>query len=84
MGDPSHVPELDHHVPAGLVHRLGDGFPALHLGLGVEAGRVLIAMALNGNRRAFRNDEAGARPRARHVAGDGAVARQGGHHDAVG
>src|SRR5271168_902226 len=93
MGDAADMPELHEDAPAALVHAVGDLFPARDLLLGIDAGRVLIALALLRNLSGLGDQEAGGgaltvivdRERARHHAGrHRAVARQWRHDKAVG
>ncbi len=92
MRDASDMPELDEDAAAALMHAIGDLAPARHLLLRVDAGGVLIALALLRNLARLGHQQAGGgalpvifdRQRARHQACDRAVARQGRHHQAVG
>src|ERR1700722_11019875 len=44
--DAANMPELDEDVPAALMHAVRDFLPAFDLLLRIDAGRVLIALAL--------------------------------------
>src|SRR5665213_743025 len=86
------MPELDEDPSAALVDAVRHPAPAGDLLLRVDAGGVLITLALLRNLARLGNQEArgGALAvifhgeRARHLAGDRAVARQRRHHEAVG
>ena len=91
--DAADMPELDEDAAAALVHAIGDLAPARDLFLRIDAGRVLIALALLRDLARFGDQQArrGAlavildRQRARHHAGrDRAVAGQRRHHETVG
>src|SRR5437763_4886031 len=86
------MPDLDKDTPAALMHAVGDFSPARDLLFRIDAGRILIALALLRDLAGFGYQEPGRgalsvvfdRQRARHHAGrDGAVARQRRHHEAV-
>src|SRR5262249_26289306 len=87
------MPDLDEDASAAFMDAIGDLAPGLDLLLGIDAGGVLIALALLRDLARFGDQEscAGAlavivdRERARHHAGrDRAVARQRRHHEAIG
>ena len=90
--DAADMPDLDEDAPALFVHAVGHLAPAGDLLLRIDAGRILIALALLRNLAGFRDQEAcrGALPvivhrqRARHHAGrHRAVAGQRRHREAV-
>ena len=90
--DAADMPDLDEDAPAFFMHAVGDLAPACDLLLGIDAGRILIALALLRNLAGFGDQKArgGAlavivdRQRARHHAGrHRAVAGQRRHHEAV-
>src|SRR5436190_19199382 len=93
MRDAADMPDLDENAPAALMHGLGDLAPARDLLLRIDAGRVLVALALLRHLARLGDQKSGGgalpvildRERARHHAGwDRAVARQGRHDEAVG
>src|SRR6516165_668009 len=93
MGDPSDMPDLDEDWAAALVHKIGDLAPAGNLLLRIDAGRVLIALALLRDLARFGDQQAGGgaltvivdREGTRDHAGwHRAVACQGRHHQAIG
>ena len=90
--DAADMPELDEDASAALMHAVGDLAPALDLLLRIDAGRVLVALALLRDLARLGDQKAGGgalavivdRERARHHAGrHRAVARQRRHHQAV-
>ncbi|MNJ25274.1 hypothetical protein D3C77_197160 [compost metagenome] len=54
-----HMPELGKHLAANAVNGVSDQLPALNLLRGVDPRIEQIALAFTGDRRAFRNDQAG-------------------------
>ncbi len=91
--DAADMPELDEDAAALFMHAVGDLAPACDLLLGIDAGRILIALALLRDLAGFGDQKprGGAlavivdRQRARHHAGRyRAVAGQRRHHEAVG
>ena len=92
MRDAADMPELQEDPPALGVHGVGDLAPAVDLRLGVDAGRVLIALALLRDLGGLGDEQAGRRALAvvrggeiaGHQPGAGAVARQRRHHGPVG
>src|SRR5579872_6090059 len=86
------MPELDEDVATALMHAIGDLAPGRDLFLRIDAGGVLIALALLRDLARLGDQKAGGgalavivhRERAWHEAsGFGAVARQWRHHEAV-
>jgi hypothetical protein len=93
MRDAADMPDLDEDAPAALMHAIGDLAPACDLLLRIDAGRVLIALALLRDLAGFRDQETRGRAlaviihceRARHHARRHcAVARQRRHRKTVG
>lgn len=86
------MPQLQHDLAAAAMHFVSDGAPALDLFLGVNAGRVEVALAQRTDLGAFGHNQAGGgalavilgSKRRGHLTGDGAVTRQRGHDHAVG
>ena len=90
--NPADMPELDVDVAAALMNAIGDLAPARDLLLGVDAGRVLIALALLRDLTRFGDQQAGGGTlavifdgkRIGYEACHGTVARQWCHHGAIG
>jgi hypothetical protein len=86
------MPQLQDDPAASLVHGVGGQFPAFHLRVVPDAGRVRVAHALGRDRRGLGDDQAGigalavvlGHQRIGHAAFTGAAARERGHDDAVG
>ena len=83
MGDASDMPELDEDAAAALMHAVRDLAPAGDLFFRIDAGGVLITLALLRNLARFGDQQAGGgalavifdRKRARHQPCDRTVAR---------
>src|SRR5262245_22146165 len=87
------MPDLDEDAPAALVDAIGDLAPGLDLLLRIDAGRILIALALLRDLARLGDQKSGAGAlaiivyckRARHHAGrDRAIACQWRHDGAIG
>ena len=90
--DAADMPELDEDLAAALMHLIGDLAPAGDLVLGVDAGRVLVALALLRDLACFGDQKpcggtlgviVGGKRARYEGAGNGAVARQRRHHETV-
>ena len=57
MRDAAYMPKLHKDASACRVHRLGDGFPGLHLRIVPDAGYVGIALCLVADGRGLADDE---------------------------
>eukprot|EP01107_Rhizomastix_libera_P013519 TRINITY_DN3743_c0_g1_i1.p2 TRINITY_DN3743_c0_g1~~TRINITY_DN3743_c0_g1_i1.p2 ORF type:complete len:321 (+),score=-27.56 TRINITY_DN3743_c0_g1_i1:263-1225(+) len=92
MGDAAHVPQLQDDAAAGAMDGVGHLAPGRHLLLAVDARSVQVALGHGADGAGLGDDEAGTgalavvlhRQGTGLVAGDGPVAGQGGHDDAVG
>ena len=86
-----HMPQLHYHLATTVVDGAGHFLPAIQLLGAIQAGHVGIALALRADGRGLGDDEASTGTLAvvlRHHLGRhgirGPVARDGGHHDAIG
>ena len=85
------VPDLNEDASAARVHALRHLAPAGHLLLGKDTGRVLVTLALLRDLARLGDQQTGGgalavilhRQRARHHAGDRAIARQRRHHQPI-
>lgn len=57
MGSAPSVPDLADEDAALVVHSFDDGFPRLHLLVGVDAGCVRVAMRSLGDSRGLRDEK---------------------------
>ncbi len=86
------MPELEIDVAAAFVHAIRHLAPAGDLFLGIDAGRVLVALALLRDLGGFADQETGGRAlavvvdrqRIGNEAGESAIAGQRRHHGAIG
>ena len=87
----AHMPQLHHHLAAGLVHGVGDALPAIKLLGAIQTRHVGIALGLVADGGGFADDQPGrgalgvvlGHERVGHGVGR-SVACERRHHDAVG
>src|SRR5262249_27537329 len=91
MRDTPDVPQLQHDVAAGHVHRFRHAFPTLDLLLAMNSGRRDVTLTLWHDLCRFRNNQTGAGALGiiksiqlgRHIAGSGTATRERRHGDTI-